>query len=81
MTNKPKAPQNNTGKLPTSITTHTHTHTQAAALSAKHIIIPVQGLVIVISFQRMPNPKHTLALTHDLELTRDAGEALRGLFQ
>lgn len=71
MTNKPKAPQNNTGKHPTSITA-----TRAPALSQTHNNSCSRARYCHI-FSKDAKPKTHTPLTHDLELTRDAGEAFR----
>lgn len=71
MTNKPKAPQNNTGKHPTYIAA-----TQAPALSQTHNNSCSRARYCHI-FSKDAKPKTHTPLTHDLELTRDAGCRLR----
>lgn len=71
MTNKPKAPQNNTGKHLTSLTA-----TQALALSQTHNNSCSRAHYCHI-FSKDAKPKTYTPLTFDLELTRYACEAFR----
>lgn len=70
MTNKPKSPQNNTGKHPTSIAA------TRAALSQTHNNSCSRARYCHIFVTDAKTKTHT-PLTHDLELTRDAGKAFR----
>lgn len=71
MTNKPKAPQNNTGKHPASITA-----TQAPGLSQTHNNSCSTAPYCHI-FSNDAKPKTHTPLTHNLELTRDTRKAYR----